>query len=174
MTPPIAGNDGLVPAGTAVPGIELPLLDAPGKRTAVARPGGRGLTLAAFVKESCPTCRFTLPFLERLHTQVAAHGGNIVVVSQNDSQETAALRDDLDLTIPIVIDAPDLALSRWFDLVAVPTMYLFDESGAVRRGSMGFNRKDLTVMADELAASVSAAKPSLWKPEEKIPDLRPG
>ncbi len=138
------------------------------------RPGAKGLTLVAFVKESCPTCRFTLPFLERLHAQVASHDGSVVGVSQDDTQETEALREDLKLTIPFLIDAPDLSLSRWFDLVAVPTIYLIDESGAIRRGGMGFNKKELAAMAADLAASVGAAKPSLWKPEEQIPESRPG
>jgi peroxiredoxin len=174
MTPPASGNDGLVPAGTTAPAIPLPLLDDAGSRATVPRPGAKGLTLVAFFKESCPTCRFTLPFLQTLHRQVAAHGGSVVGVSQNDPHETAALREELGLTMPILIDAPDLALSRWFELVSVPTLYLIDESGAIRRGGMGFNKKDLAAMADELASSVNAAKPLLWKPEEQIPESRPG
>lgn len=171
---PSAGNDGLIPAGTIAPGIELPLLDAPDEKRKMASPGVRGLTLAVFFKESCPTCRFTLPFLERLHRQVAAHGGSVLGISQNDAEETEALRADLDLSLPILIDAPDLKLSRWFDLVSVPTLYLIDGHDAVVRGGMGFNKRDLTAMADALASSVGASKPALWNPSDEIPESRPG
>lgn len=173
MTPG-AGNDGLVPAGTIAPGIVLPLLDAPDEKLSLTHPGVKGLTLAAFFKESCPTCRFTLPFLDRLHGQVAAHGGSVLGISQNDAEETDALRADLDLSLPILIDAPDLKLSRWFDLVSVPTLYLIDEQGAVVRGGMGFNKRELTDMADALASSVGAPRPTLWSPSQEIPESRPG
>lgn len=171
---PSAGNDGLVPAGTIAPDIALPRLDAPEDKRQMTRPGASGLTLATFFKESCPTCRFTLPFLERLHMQVAAHGGRVLGISQNDAEETEAFRADLDLSLPILIDAPELKLSRWFDLVAVPTLYLLDGHGTVVRGGMGFNKRELTAMADALASSVGAAKPSLWNPSEEIPESRPG
>ena len=171
---PATGNDGLVARGTVVPSIELPRLGAPGEPVPLVRTGAPGPTLAVFFKESCPTCRFALPFLERLHRQVAPRGGRVVAVSQNAPGQTEAFRDDLDLTMPILIDAPDLEMSRWFDLVSVPTLYLFDESGAIRSGLMGFNKRDLETMAGDLAASSGAPKPSLWNAGEQIPESRPG
>lgn len=171
---PATGNDGLVARGTVAPSIALPRLDATGEPVPLVRTGAAGPTLAVFFKESCPTCRFTLPFLERLHRQVAPHGGRVVAVSQNPPVETRAFRDDLDLTMPILIDAPDLEMSRWFDLVSVPTLYLLDEGGAIRSGLMGFNRSDLETMAGDLAASSAAPRPSLWNAGEQIPESRPG
>ena len=164
--------NGVIPAGTRAPGFTLP------------RPGGgevtlpdraaKGLTLAIFFKNSCPTCRLILPFVQRLHEQVEGFGGRVVGISQDGLDGARGFARELGLTMPIVADGDDWPVSREYDLVSVPTLYLLDGEGKVVRGFAGFQKAELIRVATELAASVGAPEPSIYREGEALPDLKPG
>ena len=81
---------------------------------------------------------------------------------------------ELGITFPVFLDEPDYELSNGLDIVSVPAVYLVDDNGTVTRVSQGFNRNELTQMADDLAASVGGVSPVLWSDEESVPELKPG
>jgi len=164
--------NGVIPAGARVPGFTLP------------RPGGgeltlpdraaKGLTLAIFFKNTCPTCRLILPFVERLHEQVEGFGGRVVGISQDGLDGARELARELALTMPVAADRDDWPVSQEYDLVSVPTLYLIDGEGKVVRGFAGFQKAELMRVATELAASVGAPVPVIYREGEALPDLKPG
>src|SRR5262245_22394495 len=134
----------------------------------------RGLTMAIFYKNSCPTCRLAMPFIQRLHEQVAAAGGRVVAISQDGMDGAAAFADELGLTFPILVDGADYPVSKLYELVAVPTIYLVTPGGRIERSGAGFNKAGLLAMASDLAASVGAPSPTLYHDGETIPEFKPG
>jgi peroxiredoxin len=167
-----ATAQGVLPAGAKAPAFTLPLLG--GGEASIPDPAAKGLTLVAFYKSSCPTCRLAFPFLQRLHDQVARHGGRVLGVSQDGMEGAASFAKELGLTIPLAVDGESFPVSRAYDLIAVPTLYLIDRQGTIARGGAGFSKADMAEMAAGLADSVGAPRPTLWRESESIPEFKPG
>ena len=164
--------NGVIPVGSTAPAFTLPLLG--GSSAAVPDRAAKGLTLVVFFKNTCPTCRLALPFLERLHRQVAPAGGRVVGVSQDGMEGAASFARELDLTMPLMVDGPDYPVSRLYDLVSVPTLLLVSKEGSVLLSGVGFSREGLEAMAADLASSVGAPRPALFREGESVPDFKPG
>jgi peroxiredoxin len=165
-------NQSTLPVGSRAPSFTLPQPD--GLALTVPDRAAKGKTLVVFYKNTCPTCRLALPFIQRLHEQVEASGGRVVAVSQDSSEEAAAYARELGLTMPIVVDGAGWPVSRQYDLVAVPTLYLLERDGTIARGVAGFDKQELSRIAADLAGSVGAQAPQLYREGESVPDLKPG
>lgn len=164
--------NGVIPAGTRAPGFTLPRLG--GGEVALPDRAVTGLTLVVFYKNSCPTCRLAFPFVQRMHEQVEPQGGRIVAVSQDSLAEAGSFAREFGLTMPIVVDGPAWPVSREYELVSVPTFYLLDRDGMVVRSTVGFGKQELRRMAVDLADSVGAPEPVLYRDGESVPDFKPG
>ena len=171
--------NGVIAAGGKAPPFSLPLLDtgspSSGREVFSVPPGGeKGLTLVVFYKDSCPTCRLTFPILQRLHEQVAPQGARVIGVSQDGFEGTASFARELGLTFPLAVDGEGYPVSRQYELVSVPTLYLIDAAGVILSSGTGFSKERLGSMAAQLAASVEAAPPVLFHDDESIPEYKPG
>jgi hypothetical protein len=56
----------------------------------------------------------------------------------------------------------------------VPTIFLIDTNRKVKVSSTGFDKKDLEGIAGELALHRKMALAPLFRPDEIIPDNKPG
>lgn len=167
-----AAVDGLIPPGGEITPFALPRLG--GGVETLPDSAAKGLTLAIFYKNSCPTCRLTMPFVQRLHEQVTTGGGRVVAISQDGMEGSATFAMELGLTMPILVDGTDYPVSRLYELVSVPTIYLVASTGRVARSAVGFSKTGLLAMAGDLAASVGVRAPILYHDGETIPDFKPG
>lgn len=152
------------------PGFSLPLAGGGILRfpEETARPA-----LLAFFKDECPTCRFTFPFLQRLHEQ-AGDALFVAGISQDSAERARAWAVDLGLGFPIAVDAPEYPVSRRYGLRAVPTLVAVDAAGRVLGVEEGFRRDPLQALAGRLAALAGAPAPALYRHGEEIPVLKPG
>ncbi len=160
---------------TLAPGRPAPpffLAALEGDALAIPDPAGRP-ALVAFFKDDCPTCRFTFPFLQRLHEQLGDRA-LVAGVSQDSAPRAAAWAKELGLTFPIAVDGTGYAVSTAYELRSVPTLCLLDGSGGVLKVDEGFGRDALQGMADDLAARAGAPPPALYRAGETIPPLKPG
>ena len=168
------GGPGLeaLPAGTPAP--TFTLRDAGGKVYTLADALKKGPVLLAFFKESCPTCQFAFPFLERIHQ--ATTGSNSVQlwgISQSDAADTRAFAREQRCTFPLLLDEEGYPVSNQYGLANVPTLFLVKPDGAIGLSSVGFSRKDLEAVAAEL--SRCSGKPiTAFRPGEVVPDYKPG
>ncbi len=119
-----------------------------------------GRTVLAFIETDCPTCALALPYLNRLNGSA-----NVVAVSQDAPEPTRELANRLELAFPVLLDA-DLAVSRQFDPVSVPTLYLVDENNQIERTIEGFSKTDFNELASRLG-SAPIADPNDGAPAEK-------
>lgn len=169
---------GKVPAltsGQLAPAFELASTDA--QRYALKEGLGRGPVLAAFFKVACPTCQFTLPFLERLFQQLrkaGAEGVQIWGISQDNAHDSREFAREFGVSFPIVMDEEPYKISQEYGLSYVPTLFLIAPDGRVEISSDGFSKADLLEIRQRLARLFSVKLPELFRPNEKIPEYKPG
>ena len=150
--------------GDKAPEFQLPTLA--GKLSSLASFRDRGPVLVAFFKVSCPVCQYTFPFLER----IAASGRIPVIgVSQDDAADTQDFADAHGLNFPMLIDgiASGYAVSAWYRITNVPTIFLVEQEGTISAAWTGFSRRDLEELGHRIAVSP-------FREGEKIPEFTPG
>lgn len=131
----------------------------------------RGPSLIAFFKRSCATSRLTLPFIERLHQHYPAL--QVLGISQDDAEDTNAFVQQTGVTFPVVRDG-DWKVATAYDLFTVPSVFLLDQGGSVRRTNLGWNKDQYTGLSDEIAQALNTAPVPLLTDSDKVPAFKPG
>jgi peroxiredoxin len=93
---------GALSRGKTAPPISL--VDAGGKKQSLEVALKHGPVLAAFLKVSCPTCQFTVPFLERLYQSYAGPNFTLLGVSQDNARDTREFCEEYGVQFPVLID----------------------------------------------------------------------
>jgi peroxiredoxin len=163
---------GALTAGTQAP--EISLGSTTGEKLSLGDALKNGPVLAAFFKVSCPTCQFTVPFLERIHEQYGDAKFSVLGVSQNDSRDTQEFLKEYGLKFPTLIDDGSFVASNQYGLTNVPTLFLISPGGKIQVSSVGFAKADLETIAAEAARASGKPPKPLFRPGEVIPDYKPG
>ena len=150
-------------SGDKAPGVSL--VDAGGVSHTLDSLLAAGPVLLAFYKVTCPTCQFTLPFLDRLS------GGNVRVipVSQDSPAATKRFAQEFGLSVPAMFDREEdgYRASNAFGITIVPSLFLVEKDRRIAWGSVGFNRKELESLAG------TTGKPIFYK-GDMVPELKAG
>src|SRR5213594_3152249 len=101
--------------------------------------------LLVFLETDCPTCRLTIPYLNRL----AEQGAQLIGISQDSDALTRQFVEQTYAGFRIDIDS-DLRLSRAYDPVAVPAFVLVGADGYVKRTQIGFDKDELNAVAEDM------------------------
>ncbi len=101
--------------------------------------------LLVFLETDCPTCRLSVPYLNRL----AEQGAQVIGISQDSDVLTRDFVEQTSALFPVEIDT-DLRLSRAYDPVAVPAFVLVGADGYVQRTQIGFDKDELNTVAEEM------------------------
>ena len=101
--------------------------------------------LLVFLETDCPTCRLSIPYLNRL----AGQRVRVTGISQDSDTLTGEFVDQASVAFPIQVDA-DLAVSRAYDPIAVPAFILIGADGLVQRTQIGFDKDELNRIALEM------------------------
>jgi peroxiredoxin len=161
-----------VRAGNQAPDFELK--DTSGKSVSLRRALERGPVVAAFFKVSCPTCQFAFPFLERLFQNYGSDRATFLAISQDDAEDTREFCAEYGVTFPALIDEEGYPASNEYGLTNVPTYYLIAPDGTVQVDSVGFGKKALEKISEELARFLRRPAVPLLRPGEIVPDTKPG
>ena len=161
-----------LPRGKTAPPISL--ADFSGKRLSLAEALKRGPVLAAFFKVSCPTCQFTMPFLERLHQKYGGAKFSLLGISQDDERDTRDFCREYGVQFPALIDEHGYPVSNEYGLTNVPTMFWISSDGQIQSTSVGFSKTDLETMAAQAARAVGKPAEPLFKRGEVIPETKHG
>jgi peroxiredoxin len=159
-------------AGQEAPGFSLKSLED--KEYSLPELLTRGPVLAAFFKISCPVCQFTFPFLERLYKRYGRGDVTFLGISQDDARATKEFADEYGVTFPVLLDAAGYPASNAYGLANVPTTFLVDANGTVKLTCDGFNKKELEAISAELSERQKIPVAALFRPDESVPDHRPG
>ena len=134
----------------------------------------KGPVLAVFFKVTCPTCQFTLPFIERLYRQFAAQGIQVWGISQDVAEEAQRFAKQFGVTFPVLLDEEPHELSQEYRLVYVPTLFLINSDRRIEISGDGFSKRALLGSHQWFSAYFHTTPPDLFLPGEHVPEYKPG
>ena len=128
-----------------------------------------GPVFLAFFKVSCPTCQFTLPFLERMYRGLASGGAKMFTVSQDDAEATREFHKEFGITMPTLLDSArhGYPASNAYLLSYVPSMFLVEQDGTISWSLVGFHKKELEALGSRLGVPP-------FRPGERVPEMKSG
>ena len=113
------------------------------------------VALVNFWATWCGPCRAELPLLDQLHRNVADKGAMVVTINlDTQSRRAQGLVKHLGLQAPVIYD-PEGRLAARFEPPTMPTSFLVDAAGQVRRviaGSLG--QAEMAALESEVLALV--------------------
>jgi len=135
----------------------------------------RGPVVLVFLKISCPTCQYALPFYERLFKAYKNRDVTLVGVSQNIAEETAAFAEEFGITFPMLLDDTiTYPVSNAYGLTNVPTIYWIAADGEIEVSSVGWSKPDFEDVNRRMAEASAMSTAFLYRPGEDVRDYRGG
>ena len=134
--------------------------------------GGDKPTLLVFLETDCPTCRLTIPYLNRL-TRALGDAATVIGISQDDERPTRDLIEQAPIEFPVALD-PDLRVTRLYDPIAVPTLLLIDRQGRITHTLDGFNKRTLNTIATAISEAIGREPLLIAEPYDGAPDHKFG
>lgn len=138
-----------IEAGGALPELAVARFEEPAQTLSLGSLRG-SVVYVDFWASWCVPCRLSMPALDALYKQNRARG--FVVVGVNKDVSPADARRFLakvPATFPLVTDGADAA-ARAFDVKAMPSGYLVDRKGVVRKVHRGFTAETAEALAREI------------------------
>lgn len=129
-------------------------------------------TLLVFLETDCPTCRLTIPYLNHL-THALGDEVTIIGISQDDERPTRELVEQAPIAFPVALDH-GLRVTRLYDPIAVPTLFLVDTQGRITHTLDGFNKQTLNAMAAAMSDAIGRAPLVIAKPYDGAPETKFG
>jgi peroxiredoxin len=159
--------------GAKAPEFELKAMD--GKRFVLSEEVARGPVVLAFFKVSCPTCQYTLPFLERLYRAYGRTNVTLVGISQNDPKDTSLFMKQFGVTFPVLLDDIEkYPVSNAYGLTNVPSIFFIAQDGEIELSSVGWVRSDFEDINRRMAEAGQTAPGVMFKAGEDVRDFRSG
>jgi peroxiredoxin len=158
--------------GNAAPGFSLTSLD--GKAFSLSSALERGPVVLSFFKVSCPVCKFTFPFLQRLYQQYGGSDVSFVGVSQDNASASRDFAKEFGVTFPVLPDAAGYPVSNAYGLTSVPTFFLINQDGRVEVASVGFGKAEIEAIAVALADRRNIKRSPVFRTDEVVPAHKPG
>jgi peroxiredoxin len=159
-------------AGNPAPNFSLKSLD--GRNFSLADALKKGPIVLSFFKVSCPICKFTFPFLERVFQRYKSDNVTFLGVSQDNAAASRDFTKDFGVTFPILLDDASYTVSNAYGLSMVPTVFIVEPDGTVKVSSMGFVKADLESIADFLADRQNITRTPVFLKNESVPANKPG
>jgi len=130
------------------------------------------LTFLVFYKFSCPTCQLALPYINKMYE---AYGNDVrfIAVAQDSAEKTEQFAKDYGLTLPLLLDETPYPVSRQYQLVSVPSIFLINPDHTIRYSGEGFVKQELMNLADVIAEKTGKPQIELFG-SESVPEFKPG
>ena len=144
-----AGGAWALDAGAPLPALAAPSLDNPARQVSLASMRG-DVVYVDFWASWCGPCRQSMPLLDGFQKRFGARGLRVIGVNKDVSAADAQrfLRS-VPVGFTLVQDAGD-ALARAFDVKAMPSGYLVDRKGVVRKVHRGFTAETAAELEHEV------------------------
>lgn len=119
----------------------------------------------------CPTCRLTLPFVERLHERYP--GANVIGIAQNRQDEIDEYVSVNGITFENLAD-DNLSFTRSFDIDYLPNFALIDTENLVLSTGIAWDAEKFEDINIRLAQMTGAKPTPLLTPKDQVPAFKPG
>jgi peroxiredoxin len=156
----------MLDTGNQAPGFSLMRLDGTISRFETGPQSNPRLLV--FFESDCPTCRLTIPYLNRLARELGK-ASDILGVSQDAATPTRELVEQARIEFPVALDV-DLAVTRLYDPLAVPTLFLIGADGRIIQTLGGFDKRVL----NEIATAMAGTPLVIAEPFDGAPDTKFG
>jgi len=145
--PAAATTGGLIPSpreGFLAPDFTLELLG--GGDVTLSELRGKGVVINLWASW-CPPCRAEMPAIQRVYEKTRERGLEVLAVNTTfqDSEPAAAdFIQELGLTFPVPLDRSG-AVSRQYQLRALPSTFFVDREGIIRKVTIGGPMSEATI-----------------------------
>ena len=147
----LSGAAAAVEVGAPVPDLAIARLDEPTKSLTIASLKGN-VVYVDFWASLCVPCRLSMPALDALYRRNRSRGFAVIGVNKDvSSADAERFLKRVNVTFPLVRDAGDAA-ARAFDVKAMPSGYLVDRKGIVRKVHRGFTPETAIALEQEIEA----------------------
>ena len=149
--------------------------DAEGQAHDLRSAAANGPLLLGIYKSSCASSKQMFPFLERLSKRHGTDGLTVLGVSQDSANITRSFARRYGITFPLVLEGDDYPVSRAFDIMATPTVFLIEPDGTVAYTTMGFMKPALDALGDAVADALGKPHQALVTTDDAdLPMFVPG
>ncbi|HET9653201.1 MAG TPA: TlpA disulfide reductase family protein [Usitatibacter sp.] len=136
-------------AGNPVPSVSAPRLGQSGPPVSLATLKGQ-VVYVDFWASWCVPCRLSMPTLDALYRKHAGRGFTVVGFNKDVEPEDAQrFLQRVPVSFPLAQDLKDAA-ARAFDVKAMPSGYLVDRRGVVRKIHRGFTSETAAALEHEI------------------------
>ena len=130
-----------VPAGTPAPETRLPSLTEPGKTIELASLRGK-VVYVDFWASWCVPCRVSFPLLNELRAELGDQGFEVMAINvDEDTADALGFLEELPVDYLVVWDE-DSVMMQTYGIIGMPTGFLIDREGVVRKVHQGFRKSD--------------------------------
>lgn len=99
----------------------------------------------------CPPCKKSMPFLNSLRNQRVKDGFEIVAINVDENRtEAEAFLSEHPVDYLMAFD-PAGDCPQQFDVKAMPSSYLLDKAGAIRKVHLGFRDEDKPLLSEQIS-----------------------
>ena len=124
------------------PALNLPLLGARADESMSLEALRGKVVYLDFWASWCGPCRLSFPQLEALRQELGPRGFEVLAVNVDEFEDYAlAFLDAIPVTYPVVRDADADSPAR-YGILGMPTGFLLDREGVVKRVHQGYRRSD--------------------------------
>ncbi len=134
----------------------------------------KGPVFLVFVKESCPTCQFILPFVNRIYLNYPRWKVSIAIIAQEHPRLARKMVQEFDVLVPVLLDQDPYPVSDLYRLSFVPSFLYISSKGEIERVIESFSRENLKDINQRIAQQSGLKAQSFLGPQEGIPFFRPG
>jgi len=141
---------GAVTEGQAAPGFALPSLTEEGRTVTLESLRGK-VVYVDFWASWCPPCLVSFPILDEIRQEYADQGFEVLAINVDEYPEDATdFLDKKPVSYLVVRDAAGTTPEA-YGVPGMPTGFLIDREGNVRKVHKGFRKSDVPKLRAEIA-----------------------
>lgn len=151
------GSSLALEAGSPLPALSAQRLERPHERIDLTELRGR-VVYVDFWASWCVPCRLSMPMLDALYRKHSARGFIVLGVNKDASMPDAErFLKRVSVGFPLAFDGGD-DIARAFDVKAMPSGYLVDRRGIVRKVHRGFTAATAAALEREVEELLGEAQ----------------
>jgi thiol-disulfide isomerase/thioredoxin len=149
MCLPLSTQGAPVSTGETAPEIDLPRLPAGPENVRLADLQGK-VVYVDFWASWCGPCRVSFPLLEAMRNELGSQGFEVLAVNVDEFKEDALrFLDTLPVSYLVAYDQAGSTPAA-YGIVGMPTGFLVDRQGIVRKRHQGFRKSDAAMLRAEI------------------------
>ncbi|WP_415880604.1 TlpA family protein disulfide reductase [Methylomonas sp. TEB] len=103
----------------------------------------------------CPPCIKSMPFFNELHQELGKDGFEVLAVNLDEDRDAVSqFLTEHQVNYPIAFD-PQGECPKIYAVKAMPSSYLLDKSGIVRKIHLGFRDSDQALLREQIKSLLS-------------------